>query len=254
MKTYKTSDIAKAFGVHVNTVRLYEKNGLIPKPCRMENGYRIFTDLHMEQFRLARAALRVEVLQNGLRKQAVSIIKTSAAGDYGKALQLSEKYIEQVDQEQKNAEEAIEITQRLLNGIGIISADDNAAYTRKEAADILGVTIDTLRNWELNGLFTIKRKENGYRIYTAEDLERLKVIRSLRCANYSLASILRMLNALSDDPGADIRGIINTPDEEEDIITACDKLLSSLQEARENILFVISQIEKLKKIKIRTLH
>jgi DNA-binding transcriptional MerR regulator len=44
----------------------------------------------------------------------------------------------------------------------------------------------TLRNWELNGLMAIKRRENGYRIYTEEDLMRLKIIRSLRCANYSL--------------------------------------------------------------------
>ena len=78
MNTYKTIDIARIIGIHVNTVRLYEKCGLIPKPERLGNGYRVFTDLHIEQFRLARAALQVEVLQNGLRKQAVDIIKVSA--------------------------------------------------------------------------------------------------------------------------------------------------------------------------------
>lgn len=66
MNTYKTIDVARIFGIHVNTVRLYEKYGLIPKPERRSNGYRIFTDIHIEQFRLARAALQVEVLQNGL--------------------------------------------------------------------------------------------------------------------------------------------------------------------------------------------
>ena len=65
MNTYKTIDIARIIGIHVNTVRLYEKCGLIPKPERLGNGYRVFTDLHIEQFRLARAALQVEVLQNG---------------------------------------------------------------------------------------------------------------------------------------------------------------------------------------------
>ena len=58
-------------------------------------------------------------------------------------------------------------------------------YTRKEAAGILGVTIDTLRNWELNGLFSVRRMANGYRVYTEEDMQRLTIIRSLRCANYS---------------------------------------------------------------------
>ena len=86
MNTYKTIDIARIIGIHVNTVRLYEKCGLIPKPERLGNGYRVFTDLHIEQFRLARAALQVEVLQNGLRKRAVDIIKVSALGNYEKAI------------------------------------------------------------------------------------------------------------------------------------------------------------------------
>ena len=85
MKQYKTIDVARQIGIHVNTVRLYEKCALIPKPERLPNGYRVFTDLHIEQFKLARAALRVEVLQNGLRKQAVNIIKVSAAGNYEEA-------------------------------------------------------------------------------------------------------------------------------------------------------------------------
>ena len=88
MNTYKTIDIARIIGIHVNTVRLYEKCGLIPKTERLGNGYRVFTDLHIEQFRLARAALQVEVLQNGLRKQAVDIIKVSALGNYEKAIGL----------------------------------------------------------------------------------------------------------------------------------------------------------------------
>ena len=113
MKQYKTIDIARRIGIHVNTVRLYEKCALIPKPERLPNGYRVFTDLHIEQFKLARAALRVEVLQNGLRKQAVNIIKVSAAGNYEEAAALTRRYIQQVEQERKNAEEAIQITRKI---------------------------------------------------------------------------------------------------------------------------------------------
>ena len=78
MKTYKTSDIAQIIGVHPNTVRIYEAYELIPKVERKKNGYRVFTDFHLEQFKLARTAFEVEVLQNGLRKKAVQIIKLSA--------------------------------------------------------------------------------------------------------------------------------------------------------------------------------
>lgn len=245
MNIYKTVDVARIIGIHVNTVRLYEACGLIPKPERRENGYRVFTDLHIEQFKLARAALQVEVLQNGLRQQAVDIIKASAAGDYEEAAELTRRYIEQLDVEKENAEEAIKITRSILSGMDRTCPKADISYTRKETADFLHVTIDTLRNWELNGLFTIKRRKNSYRVYTAEDLQRLKIIRSLRCANYSLSAILRMLRALSADPEANIREAIDTPRADDDIISACDKLLTSLSEARENAQYVAVQIKKM---------
>jgi DNA-binding transcriptional MerR regulator len=53
---YKTAEVAKKVGVHSNTVRLYEKLKLIPEASRVPNGYRLFTDYHIEQFNLARTA------------------------------------------------------------------------------------------------------------------------------------------------------------------------------------------------------
>lgn len=245
MKTYNTSEVAHCIGIHPNTVRLYEELGLIPKPERKANGYRIFTDLHMEQIKFARTALKVEVLQNGLRKQAIDIIKISATGNFNKAIHLTESYLQQIKNEQKYAEEAIAITEKLLSGSS--EGTDTDVMTRKETADYLKISMDTLRNWEMNGLLTIKRRQNGYRVYTSEDIRRLKIIRSLRCANYSLSAILRMLNTLSQNPEADIRQAIDTPNKNEDIISVCDKLLSSLRFAEQNAENMIAHLEKMKK-------
>ncbi len=77
---------------------------------------------------------------------------------------------------------------------------------QKEVSEYLGITMDSLRNWEMNGLLTVKRRENGYRVYTDEDIQRLKIIRSLRCANYSLEAILRMLQQLSKNPDTGTNG------------------------------------------------
>lgn len=245
MNTYKTAEIAYRFGIHPNTVRLYEELGLIPRPARRSNGYRVFTDYHVEQLRLARTALKVEVLQNGLRKQAIDIIKASSSGNFDIAIHLSGRYYQQIKKEQRNAEEAIAITVKLLSGESEVQS--STTLTRKETADLLQISIDALRNWETNGLLTVKRMQNGYRVYSDEDIRRLKIIRSLRCANYSLAAILRMLNTLSSDPKADIREAINTPDESDDIISVCDKLLTSLQYAENNARFMLSQLEEMKK-------
>ena len=80
-----------------------------------------------------------------------------------------------------------------------------------------------IRNWEMSGLLTVKRKENGYRIYTHDDVQRLKVIRTLRCANYSLEAILRLLNQLSKNPDTDILTTLNTPKQSDDIVSVCDR-------------------------------
>ncbi|MCY7486947.1 MULTISPECIES: MerR family transcriptional regulator [Paenibacillus] len=245
MNTFKTAEIARSIGIHPNTVRLYEELGLIPKAERKANGYRVFTDFHVEQLTFARTALQVEVLQNGLRKQAIDIIKTSSARNFDKAIHLTNRYYQQIKREQKNAEEAIAITKKLLSGENQELSNTN--LTRKETADLLQISIDVLRNWELNGLLTVKRKQNGYRVYSEEDLRRLKIIRSLRCANYSLAAILRMLNALSSDPNVDLREAIDTPEETDYIISVCDKLLTSLQYAENNARIMLTHLEKMKR-------
>ena len=128
-----------------------------------------------------------------------------------------------------------------------IHENSNIKLTQKEMAQYLEITIDTLRNWELNGLFVAKRKENGYRIYTSSDLNLLKIIRTLRCANYSLASILRMMNTIRENPNADIRSVMDTPSPDDDIITACDKLLSSLSAAENNAKAINSMVIEMKK-------
>lgn len=249
MKTYKTTEVAKIIGIHANTVRLYEKYELIPKPERLKNGYRVFTELHLEQFRLARAALSVELLQNGLRKLAVDIIKTAARGEYDEARQKTDCYLKQVETEIQNAEEAICIAKQLMSRPAAPKPSGTVRLTRREAAEYLGITMDTLRNWELNGLITVKRGQNGYRIYQDGDLKRLKVIRTLRCANYSLTAILRMLLALAENPASDPGKVLNTPEQDEDIITACDKLLASLTEAKLNMLYVTAQIMRMEQMR-----
>ncbi len=49
------------------------------------------------------------------------MVKTSASGDYDKALQHTQEYILQLQEERKNAEEAIVIVKRLLDGKSIIN-------------------------------------------------------------------------------------------------------------------------------------
>ena len=231
MNTYTTTEVAKIIGIHPNTVRMYEEWGLIPLAERKPNGYRVFTDFHIEQLRLARIAFQIEVLQNGLRKKVVEIIKLSAKRDFDKALMFAKEYRNQIQREKRNAEESIGIAKQILSGK---SVEQTLFLRRKEVSVYLDISVDTLRNWERNGLLQVKRKQNGYRAYTSDDIERLKMIRTLRLANYSLEAILRMLNALEHNPQVNIKQILNTPQADADIISVCDRLIVSLNDAEEN--------------------
>ena len=243
MNIYTTSEIAKIIDIHPNTVRLYEEWGLIPLAERKSNGYRIFTDFHIEQLRLARIAFQIEVLQNGLRKKVVETIKLSAKREFDKAFIFAEEYRSQIQREQRNAEESIGIAKQILSGK---SVEHTLFLKRKEVSDYLDLSMDTLRNWERNGLIQVKRKTNGYRAYTSEDIERLKMIRTLRLANYSLEAILRMLNALERNPQVDMKQVLNTPQEDADIVSVCDRLIVSLKDAEKNAEKMINIILEMK--------
>ena len=111
MKEYNTSTIAKEFNIHPNTVRFYEEIGFLPQIPRKENGYRLYNQIHYEQLKLIRIGLKSELLQNGLRKQVIGIIKVSANGEYDRALELTKEHLESISKEEKNAEEAIKIVE-----------------------------------------------------------------------------------------------------------------------------------------------
>lgn len=243
VKTYSTAQIAKIIGIHPNTVRLYEEWGMIARPARRENGYRIFTDQHIYQFKIARTALKTEVLQNGLRKKAVDIIKAAAKCDFDAAGAMTDAYVKQIDGEIARAGEAVSIVKEIYSDK---TRENTVALKRREASLLLDITMDTLRNWEMNGLVRVKRKANGYRVYTDEDIRRLKIIRTLRCANYSLSAILRMLNALDKDRTVDIDAALSEPAKSEDIISACDRLTVSLGEAKRNALHIKELLQEIK--------
>lgn len=50
----KISDLSRATGVDVETIRYYEKAGLLPAPAREANGYRSYAQGHLERLAFVR--------------------------------------------------------------------------------------------------------------------------------------------------------------------------------------------------------
>lgn len=182
-------------GVHPNTIRFYEEMKLLPVIPRTGSGYRIFNDSHLKQLRLLRTAFRAEITSDRLSQEVYEIIKIAAAGNIGEAYQSTQRYLEHLREEKLKAEEAIRITMDITEVTE--DSEDAVVYNgRREAAELLGITTEVLRNWERNGLLQTLNDSKGHRKYSLKDMNRLKIIRTLRNAHYSLMSILRMLNRL----------------------------------------------------------
>lgn len=240
----RTSDLARAVGVHPNTVRLYEEWGLLPPIPRSPAGYRRFSPFHLDQMRLARTALRGPYPGKSLRRTAYEIIRRSAGGDLGGALELAYGHMAAVGAELAQAEAAVRFMERWAQGAPVDSQP--GAMQIGEASQFLDVTRDALRNWERNGLLRVPRSPaNGYRLYTAAELGRLRVIRMLRRAGYSLMAILRMLLALDRGQSRGLREVLDTPAPDEDVYTAADRWISALSEYQSTAQELIAQLEQM---------
>jgi MerR family copper efflux transcriptional regulator len=53
---YTTGQIARKAGVGVQTIRFYERQGLLPAPARRESGYRQYPEASLERLRFIRRA------------------------------------------------------------------------------------------------------------------------------------------------------------------------------------------------------
>ena len=62
--------------------------------------------------------------------------------------------------------------------------------TIKSASEILGVSVETLRNWDKSGRLKAKRDKNGYRIYNISDLEKFANKEGLKRPNKRIKLVL----------------------------------------------------------------
>jgi len=246
MKTLRTSDIARAAGIHPNTVRQYEELGFLPRAERAANGYRQFTQRHLDQVLLVRRLAWCSWLGGMIHTRAYDAVMWSAAGDLDGALAAARDLVKLVLAERAKAEQAVTLLEQWVAG-GLPEAARQGAMNIKEAAAWLAVTPDMLRNWDRNGLLDVSRDpSSGYRVYGPAELQRLLVIRALRRSRYTLMAILTMFRRLEADRGADPRVALDTlPPGEADIFYSTDRWLSKVKEIEGYAREAVQRLEEM---------
>lgn len=244
VRQLSTSRIATAVGVHPNTVRMYEAWGFLPPVSRSPAGYRRFSEFHLDQMRLARLALHGTFPGRGIRRSAADVVRQSASGDLGGALEAAYQHLARVQAERAQSEAAVRLLQRWADGLAPDAS--GPPLHSGAAARRLGVTVDMLRNWERNNLLEVPRNPaNGYRLYGGPELSRLRIIRMLSRAGYSTMAILRMLLVFDRGQGAGLRQALDTPRPDEDAFTAADRWLSTLAEEEARAEKIIALLEEM---------
>lgn len=235
-----TTEVAHAVGVHPNTVRLYEQWGFLPPIPRTESGYRQFTQFHIDQMKLARLALHGPY--PGGKAPVLALVHAAAQRHFGEALEHAYRYLVQVRAEYAQADTAFVLLERWATGTRV---DATHKQLRIGAvSQLLDISPDLLRSWERNRLIQVPRDpDNGYRLYSGKEIGRLRVIRMLRAAGYSVASVLRLMSHLDQGRADDLRTVLDTPPPEEDIFSATDMWISTLKAQEQRALAIIDSLE-----------
>lgn len=247
MNHLRTSDLAKAVGIHPNTVRRYVDRGLLPPVERSPSGYRRFTQRHLDCLRLARLVYSGPYPGKAIFQSGARIVQTAVSGNLHGALALAHRHLALVQAERAQAEMAAAILERWA--AGTTAADDTGTMQPLpigQAARVLSVSIDVLRNWDRSGLLAVPRDPaNGYRRYGAAEISRLRIIRMLSRSGYSMSAILRMLLQLDQGEKNDLRRALDTPRPDEDVYLASDRWLSTLAEQEERSHNIIALVEEI---------
>lgn len=64
----KISELSQATGVDVDTIRYYEKAGLLPPPAREANGYRAYGHAHLERLAFVRHCRALDMPLAGVQR------------------------------------------------------------------------------------------------------------------------------------------------------------------------------------------
>lgn len=237
----RTIDLARAAGIHVNTVRFYERLGLIDPAPRTPNGYRQYNRRHLLQLLVLREIYLDEWPGRAVRIASDRIVAALRHWDLERASGLVTEYLRCIKTELALARRAIRALAnwKKPEQPENCTADCSLAVT----ARMTGETIDTVRNWERNGLLTAFRSGPKKALhFRKDDLERCRVIRHLLETGFSLQVIARAFRLLDrESPRAALAALVAPSGF--DILSSGDRRIEVLRKTARHGRRILTLIE-----------
>src|SRR5680860_63075 len=131
----RTVDLARAVALSAQQVRNYEEQGVLPPVARSENGYRLYTQRHLEALRTVRAMMAAGYD----RHQILAIMRAAHDGDLETALALVDARHAELDRQRRQVDLTLDAIRALMAGSGIFPETRRFRRLRvSEAAKAVG--------------------------------------------------------------------------------------------------------------------
>lgn len=239
---YLIGELSKATGVKEGTIRFYEKCGFLEKVERLPNNYRIYTIHHQYQVRICSLVFGGFVNRR-LRKNSMKLIMAAKDWDLDAYEIVASEY-------QKAIQEDIERTRRVIEfavDATALPTKSETQYTKKQAAKLVGVTEESVRNWERNGLIP-KALPYQKRYYSQAILNRMYVIRLLLDTGYGIMAIYQFLQKMDSGEHTNAKELLIKQEEGENLQSKADNYLQSLLELQQKAETLYRLHEEMKKL------
>jgi len=133
---------AEASGLSPDTIRFYERKGVLPRPPRGANGYRSYADAHLATLRLASGMRQLAVPLDQVRP-ILEVAHGGVCGDIrGRLIETLTSVRGQIDAQLARLQQTRDDIASLLNGLEAMQPDA-AAVPGTEACPCVGMVSST---------------------------------------------------------------------------------------------------------------
>lgn len=242
VSAYRIGEISRLTGVKEGTIRFYEQCGFVGPVERTPNNYRLYRRRHIYQVRVCRLVFGGFVNRR-LRRESRKVLDASARWDleaYGEA---AANYQRAVEEDIDGARKAIAICMEQMEQ----EAGKEMCCSKKQAAAMVGVTPEAIRNWERNGLLG-HHEPYQKRFYGQTLLNRMYVIRLLLDTGYSMMAIKSFMQKCDSDQLKSAKKLLVSPRESEELRYRADRYLEALLHLREKARKLCELKEEMEKL------
>ncbi|WP_347835387.1 MerR family transcriptional regulator [Gracilibacillus sp. JCM 18860] len=170
-----------------------KNGGIVPPAKRKANGYRVYTEVHEAYFKCIRA------MYPGFGMATVrKVMPMIQQNKFTEALW-------EVNRVQANL---YENKQQAIKALDILKPDNMESFLNRQNKNLyniggevereIKVPATTIRHWEKEGLIKpVRDAENGYRMYSRDDIRKLLIIRTVQSSVYFLDSVREILDRIN---------------------------------------------------------